>query len=246
MHTGKRKPLITSLISAGVLQLLSSVLGLLQDGASVSMIPTVHLLATVVNTYLTRNHISWPAFTTALKGFVCLQKKMYQEAEKCLQSAILQYEENVGPQHLLTIETQLYYASCKQFTDVKGALRVLECAQQRLDAMSYTNHFLSAKVSYRKALLYQQVGKKEQEREYIMDTQRKIHSYCGSEHPWAADLMLKTHVDSDQKNHGTYVDIYRKLIQRETNESKLFAVETEVSPFIRQWKQIAEQQSAAL
>ena len=144
---------------------------------------------------------------------------------------------------MLTIETQLYYASCKQLTDAHGALEILDCAQQRLDRMSYNNHFLSAKVSYRRALLCQQVGKVEQEREYIMDTQRKIHSYGGIEHPWAADLMSNAQVPSDQKScpeTGDYVEIYWKLIKRETDESKVFAVETEVAPLIQQWRQKAD------
>ena len=199
------------------------------------MIPTVHLLSTVVNTYLTRNHISWPAFTTALKGFSYMQKNMFEEAEQWLQSAIRQYEESLGPKHLLTVETQLFYALCKQFTDGSGALKVLECAQERLDTMSYTTHFLSAKVSCQRALLSQQIGNKELEQEYILDTLRKIRIYGGTEHPWAAELMTNASVCDDG-----HVDVYRKLIERETKQARVFAVETEVAPLIQQWKEKTE------
>ena len=198
------------------------------------MIPTVHLLSTVVNTYLTRNHITWPAFNTALKGFSHMQKNMFKEAEMCLQSAIQQYEDSLGPKHLLTVETQFFYAFCKQFTDVYRALEVLECAQQRLDAMSYTTHFLSAKVSYQRALLYQQYRNKELEREYIMDTLRKIRIYGGTEHPWAAEVM--SNASASVCDDG-YVDMYSKLIERETEQARVFAVETEVAPLIQQWKE---------
>lgn len=226
-------------------QLLSSVLGLLGDQASVFMIPTVHLLATVINTYLSRNHISWPAFTTVLEGFLYMQKKMYQEAEKCFQSALLQYEESIGQQHLLTIEAQLYYAFCKQFTDILRALKVLECAQTELDTMLYSNHFLSAKVSYLRALLYQQCGKEQQALEHIMDTQRKIHGYSDELHPWVADLLyrIEANVGSGQKTHpqsGGYKDMYNQLIHRETADSQVFAVETEIEPFITQWRERAD------
>ena len=222
-------------------------LDLIDDGAPISMIPTVHLLATVVNTYLTRNHISWPGFITSMKGFLYMQNNMYQEAGQFLQSAISQYEESIGPNHLLTIETQVYYATCTHFADIYGALKVLECAQRKLDTMLYNNHFLSAKLSYQRALLYQELGKEEEAKKYILDTRRKIHSYGGIDHPWAADLMynniLKADAGSTRKSYpksGGYDDIYSKLINREAEESKVFAVETEVEPFIQQWKEKAK------
>lgn len=227
------------------LQLLSPVLGLLDNPTSFNMIPTVHLLATVVNTYLCRNHISWPAFTSVLKGFICMQKKLYQEADKYFSFAVSQYEASVGPKSLLTIEAQLYHAGCKDFC---GAMKVLKCAESRLNSMSYKDHYLSAKVSYNMALHYQKTGNRKQAQMHMTETLRKVHCYGGKFHPWAADLMnwLERQGCTVQDTNPAYRmcarEVYRELIQRETAESEVFTVDAEVAVFIRQWKKNLEKQ----
>lgn len=168
-----------------------------------------------------------------------MHKKLYQEAEKCFHSAVSQYEASVGPECLLTIEAQLYHASNKCFTNVSEALEVLKCAESRLDSISQTDHFLSAKVSYNIALLYQKSGNRKKAQVYMTNTLRKIHNYGGKLHPWSADIMNWLEKQEEQViipvYHMCAREMYRELIQRETSESKVLAVDVEAAVFIQQW-----------
>lgn len=223
------------------LQLLSPVLGLLDNPTSFYMIPTVHLLATVVNTYLCRNHISWPAFTSVLEGFNCMHKELYQEADKYFSSAVSQYEASVGPKSLLTIEAQVYQASCK---DSCGAMKVLKCAESRLNSMSYNDHYLSAKVSYLMALHCKKFGNRKQAQIHMTETLRKLHDYGGKLHPWVAKLtnwLERQGCKVQDSIHICAREVYRDLIQRETTESKVFAVEAEAAVYIQQWKETLDE-----
>lgn len=205
-------------------------------------IPTIHILATIVNTYLSRNHISWPAFSDALKGMALLQENKHSGAEWYLKSAIRQYENMFVQGSLLTIEAKLFLATCMVHKNLQKALNILEKAQLEFKILSCSCNPLSAKLSYLISFVYHRLGNKELAQFHIIATLQKVQSYCDKAHPWLAELYLKLTAlsASNQQKLKEYKmlckNTYEQLIEQESAQSKLFKVEDDIEKIIKSWK----------
>lgn len=224
-------------IIAYILQLLASILALVNYPTQPYKIPTIHILATLVNTYLSRNHISWPAFNDALKGIALFQQGKYKEAECYLQSAIDQYTKMFAQRSLLAIEVKLYLAFCVFQRDEQAALDILSTAQTELEGFSCSCHPLSAKLSYLTSSVYHKLNKLELSHFHITTTLKTVQSYCGEVHPWVADLQFQLVASTKSPEQKLKAKgIYEKLIERETALSRLLEVEGDCKEFIELWK----------
>ena len=200
-------------------------------------IPTIHILATLVNTYLSRNHISWPPFNAALKGILLLQQGKHEEAECCLQSAIDQYTKMFSQTSLLAVEAKLYLATCVLQRDEQKALDILSKAQMELESFSCSCHALSAKLSYLTSSIYCKMKNLKLAQFHITTTLKKVQSYCSEIHPWVAELQFQLVSFTDNSEQKLKVKcIYEKLIERETAVSRQLEVEEDTEKVIKLWQ----------
>jgi len=200
-------------------------------------IPTIHILATLVNTYLSRNHITWPPFNAALKGIFLLQQGKHEEAECSLQSAIDQYTRMFTQSSLLAVEAKLYLATCVLQRDEQKALDILSKAQEELESFSYNCHPLSAKLSYLTSSVYCKLKDLKLAHFHITATLEKVQSYCSEIHPWVAELHFQLVSFSDNLEQKLKAKgIYEKLIERETAVSRQLEVEEDTEKVIKLWQ----------
>ena len=217
-------------------------LGVLSCPTQPYKIPAVHILTTIVNTYLSRNHIAWPAFNDAFRGMAFLQNNKLDSAKWYLNSAIHQYEKMFVQGSLLTVEAKLFLATCMLHDNIEKALDILEKAQLEFNNLSCKFHPLSAKLSYLTSSIYHKLEKKELAQEHIIATLQKVKSYCDKAHPWSAELYFKliTLDTSNQQKMELYKtscrDMYEQLIEHESAQSKLFKVEDDTEKIINSWK----------
>ena len=217
-------------------------LGVLSYPTQPYKIPAVHILTTIVNTYLSRNHISWPAFNDAFMGMTLLQNNKLDSAEWYLNSAIRQYEKMFAQGRLLSVEAKFFLATCMLHNNTERALDILEKAQLEFNNLSCKFHPLSAKLSYLTSSIYYKLGKRELAQDHIIATLEKVKSYCDKAHPWLAELYFKliTLNTSNQQKLDQYKalcrDIYEQLIEQESSQSKLFKVEDDTEKIINSWK----------
>ena len=200
-------------------------------------IPTIHILATLVNTYLSRNHITWPPFNAALKGIFLLQQGKHEEAECYLQSAVDQYTKMFAQRSLLAVEAKLYLATCVLQRDEQKALDILSKARVELESFSCNCHPLSAKLSYLTSLIYYKLKNLKLAQFHITATLEKVQSYCSEIHPWVAELQFQLVSFTNCSEQKLKVKgIYEKLIERETAMSRLLDVEEHCDKVINLWQ----------
>lgn len=194
-----------------------------------------------MNTYLSRNHISWPAFSDALKGVILLQQNKHSSAAWYLQSAVDQYEKMFEQGSLLMVEAKLYLATCVFHSNPKKALNILNKAQSELENFSFSHHPLSAKLSYSTAYIYHKLGNTKLAHFHTVATLQKVQSYCDEVNPWLAEIyfQLISLSKSNQQELEQYKELcrnmYGKLIEQESARSKLFKVEDDVKTIIKLW-----------
>ena len=243
MHTYTHFPLSASL------QLLAPALSymedIMEDITKAKVIPTIHLLASTVNTYLTRNHISWPAFENFMMGISFLKKGSYKDAQVSFDCAVSEYNDMLGPNNLMSVEAQLYLAMCVQRNDTKEAIKIASGTLARMEEVFLCNHPLSTKLSQLLATFHLEIGEKEKAQVHIKAALQKIDQCIGKAHPWSAELyyqLARIHADSDGVNSQeisfeTLGNIVcHEWLNKETMESKNLGVELSVQGCLESWR----------